>query len=126
MNFPVYPILFLVLGTLAFGLAFPVMIAFIGLLFAFLVIFIVLRLLRGGSTFTVYTSRTGPGREDGREASRRRVYRKSEEPARAPRGEYINVAADDAEMEEAVETVELPATALSKEDEDGKENGGPR
>ena len=118
MNFSLYLILFLIIGTVFFGLAFPFMIMFIGVLLAAFIVMWLLRLLRGGSGFTVYTSR-GAGR------------RAEEEPQAEPssddptpprggydaRGPYINVAADDEEMAEAVEVVELPATALRKDDE---------
>ena len=124
MNFSLYLILFLIIGTVFFGLAFPFMIMFIGVLLAAFIVMWLLRLLRGGSGFTVYTSR-GAGRsaeeEPQAEPSRRRIY-SSDDPT-PPRGGYdmrgpnINVAADDEEMAEAVEVVELPATALRKDDE---------
>lgn len=123
MNFSLYLILFLIIGTIFFGVAFPFMIMFLGvLLVAFIVIWL-FRMLRGGSGFTVYTSR-GVGRsaeeEHDAEPSRRRIYTSDESaPPRDgydARGPYINVAADDEEMAEAVEVVELPATALRKDD----------
>lgn len=123
MNFSLYLILFLIIGTIFFGVAFPFMIMFLGvLLVAFIVIWL-FRMLRGGSGFTVYTSR-GAGRsaeeEHEAEPSRRRIYTSDESvPPRDgydARGPYINVAADDEEMAEAVEVVELPATALRKDD----------
>ena len=61
MNFSLYLILFLIIGTVFFGLAFPFMIMFIGVLLAAFIVMWLLRLLRGGSGFTVYTSR-GAGR----------------------------------------------------------------
>ena len=124
MNFSLYLILFLKIGTVFFGLAFPFMIMFIGVLLAAFIVMWLLRLLRGGSGFTVYTSR-GAGRsaeeEPQAEPSRRRIYSSDDPtPPRGgydTRGPYINVAADDEEMAEAVEVVELPATALRKDDE---------
>ena len=124
MNFSLYLILFLIIGTVFFGLAFPFMIMFVGVLLAAFIVMWLLRLLRGGSGFTVYTSR-GAGRraeeEPQAEPSRRRIY-SSDDPTPPlggydARGPYINVAADDEEMAEAVEVVELPATALRKDDE---------
>lgn len=123
MNFSLYLILFLIIGTVFFGLAFPFMIMFVGVLLAAFIVMWLLRLLRGGSGFTVYTSR-GAGRsaeeEPQAEPSRRRIY-SSDDPTPPhggydARGPYINVAADDEEMAEAVEVVELPATALRKDD----------
>lgn len=124
MNFSLYLILFLLIGTLFFGLAFPFMIMFIGVLLAAFAVIALLRFLRGGSRFTVYTSRGFDRRAGGEpeaEPSRRRIYSSDES---APpkdgfdaRGPYINVAADDEEMAEAVEVIELPATALHKDDE---------
>lgn len=124
MNFSLYLILFLIIGTVFFGLAFPFMIMFVGVLLAAFIVMWLLRLLRGGSGFTVYTSR-GAGRraeeEPQAEPSRRRIYSSDDPtPPRGgydARGPYINVAADDEEMAEAVEVVELPATALRKDDE---------
>ena len=124
MNFSLYLILFLIIGTVFFGLAFPFMIMFIGVLLAAFIVMWLLRLLRGGSGFTVYTSR-GAGRraeeEPQAEPSRRRIYSSDDPtPPRGgydTRGPYINVAADDEEMAEAVEVGELPATARRKDDE---------
>lgn len=125
MNFSLYLILFLIIGTLFFGVAFPFMIMFIGVLLAAFIVIWLFRLLRGGSGFTVYSSRgVGRGAEEEREAgaSRRRIYAADESaPPRDgsdARGPYINVAADDEEMAEAVEVVELPATALRKDGEE--------
>ena len=118
MNFSLYLILFLIIGTVFFGLAFPFMIMFVGVLLAAFIVMWLMRLLRGGSGFTVYTSR-GAGRRAEEEPqagpSRRRIYSSDDPtPPRGgydARGPYINVAADDEEM------VELPATALRKDDE---------
>ena len=123
MNFSLYLILFLIIGTVFFGLAFPFMIMFIGVLLAAFIVMWLIRLLRGGSGFTVYTSRgfgRSAGEEPEAEPTRRRIY--SSDGPTPPRGEYdargpyINVAADDEEMAEAVEVIELPATALRKDD----------
>lgn len=126
MNFTFFLILFFIIGTLFFGLAFPFIIMFAGVMLVGFAVLALLRLMRGGSGFTVYTSR-GAGRraeEPEEEPSRRRIFA-SDEPGRArenraPRGDYINVAADDEEMAEAVEVIELPATALRKDDEEPK------
>ena len=123
MNFSLYLILFLIIGTVFFGLAFPFMIMFIGVLLAAFIVMWLIRLLRGGSGFTVYTSRgfgRSAGEEPEAEPTRRRIY--SSDGLTPPRGgydargPYINVAADDEEMAEAVEVIELPATALRKDD----------
>lgn len=123
MNFSLYLILFLIIGTVFFGLAFPFMIMFIGVLLAAFIVMWLIRLLRGGSGFTVYTSRgfgRSAGEEPEAEPSRRRIYSSDgPTPPRGgydARGPYINVAADDEEMAEAVEVIELPATALRKDD----------
>ena len=125
MNFSLYLILFLIIGTVFFGLAFPFIIMFIGVLLAAFIVMWLIRLLRGGSGFTVYTSR-GAGRraeeEPEAEPSRRRIYTSNDPTPPSggydARGPYINVAADDEEMGEAVEVIELPATALRKDDEE--------
>ncbi|HIT03014.1 MAG TPA: hypothetical protein IAC22_00785 [Candidatus Caccocola faecipullorum] len=123
MNFSLYLILFLIIGTVFFGLAFPFMIMFIGVLLAAFIVMWLIRLLRGGSGFTVYTSRgfgRSAGEEPEAEPTRRRIYSSDgPTPPRGgydARGPYINVAADDEEMAEAVEVIELPATALRKDD----------
>ena len=123
MNFSLYLILFLIIGTVFFGLAFPFMIMFIGVLLAAFIVMWLIRLLRGGSGFTVYTSRgfgRSAGEEPEAEPTRRRIYSSDgPTPPRGgydARGPYVNVAADDEEMAEAVEVIELPATALRKDD----------
>ena len=123
MNFSLYLILFLIIGTVFFGLAFPFMIMFIGVLLAAFIFMWLIRLLRGGSGFTVYTSRgfgRSAGEEPEAEPTRRRIYSSDgPTPPRGgydARGPYVNVAADDEEMAEAVEVIELPATALRKDD----------
>lgn len=123
MNFSLYLILFLIIGTVFFGLAFPFMIMFVGVLLAAFIVMWLIRLLRGGSGFTVYTSRgfgRSAGEEPEAEPTRRRIYSSDgPTPPRGgydARGPYINVAADDEEMAEAVEVIELPATALRKDD----------
>ena len=127
MNFSLYWLLFILLGTLFFGFAFPFMIAFIALIFIFLTALWLFRLLRGGSGFTIYTSRSydRPRRaEEPKRESRQRVFssKESAPPRRdySGREKYINVAANDEEMAEATEVVELPATALRKDDEEAK------
>lgn len=123
MNFSLYMMLFVVLGTLIFGLAFPFMIAFLGLLLVVFAALWIFRLLSGGSGFTVYTSRSYDrarrAEETEDEPPRRRVFSAEQTPPRRShdrRAPYINVAADDEEMAEATEIVELPATALRKDD----------
>ena len=61
MNFSLYLIFFLIIGTLFFGVAFPFMIMFIGVILVAFIVMWLFRMLRGGSGFTVYTSR-GVGR----------------------------------------------------------------
>ncbi|MDO5114570.1 MAG: hypothetical protein Q4D58_00595 [Synergistaceae bacterium] len=116
-------LLFLLLGTLLFGIAFPAMIAFIGLAGIVVLALIFYRLMRGGSGFTVYTSRDFRGESGGSE-ERRRIYTEEEPEVTNVRreryGDSINVAADDDEMEEASEVIELPATALRKDDDGEK------
>ena len=122
MNFSLYLILFLIIGTFFFGVAFPFMIIFIGALLAASIVIWLLRMLRGGSGFTVYTSRGDRSTEESSDSdtSRRRIYTTDESAppndGRDANGPYINVAADDEEMDDAVEVVELPATALRKDD----------
>ena len=87
MNFSLYLILFLIIGTVFFGLAFPFMIMFIGVLLAAFIVMWLIRLLRGGSGFTVYTSRgfgRSAGEEPEAEPTRRRIY--SSDGPTPPRG----------------------------------------
>lgn len=120
-------LLFLLLGTLIFGMAFPAMLAFIGLFGILLVAIMLFRIFRGGSGFTVYTSR-GYGRsgESGGTYEKKKIYTESEpevvEHRQEREGGYVNVASDEDEIEEACEIVELPATALRK-DEDPASGG---
>ena len=73
MKFSLYLILLLIIGTVFFGLAFPFMIMFVGVLLAAFIVMWLLRLLRGGSGFTVYTSRGTERRaEEEPEAGRQR------------------------------------------------------
>ena len=100
MNFSLYLILFLIIGTVFFGLAFPFMIMFVGVLLAAFIVMWLMRLLRGGSGFTVYTSR-GAGRRDEEEPqaepSRRRIYSSDDPtPGRALAPPHILVGRPDA------------------------------
>lgn len=123
-------LLFLLLGTLIFGMAFPAMIAFIGLFGILLVAVMLFRIFRGGSGFTVYTSRgygrSGESVERGGTYEKKKIYTESEpevvEHRQEREGGYVNVASDEDEIEEACEIVELPATALRK-DEDPASGG---
>ena len=131
-------LLFLLLGILIFGWAFPAMILLVGVFAIFLVGVMLWRMLRGGSSFKVYTSGDfrGCGRNDEEdeddgtyegESVRRRVYiddgpSASRRPADGDE-EVINVATVEEDMEEeSGEIVELPATALRPDDEENKGN----
>lgn len=119
-------LLFLLIGTLIFGFAFPAMIFIIGFIGLLICALILYKFLTGGPSFRVYTSRdfSPPGEEE-RTGGRRMVYTE-EEPevvshGRPRHSDAVNVAADEEEIEEACEIVELPATALRRDDEREKE-----
>lgn len=117
-------ILILIIGTLLFGIAFPATIllaAFVGVV---LVLLLLYKFIKGGTTY-IYTSRRTGGASDGESAAgyeRRRIYTEEGPAAGGFSAERSlngasNVAASEKEMEEAEEVVELPPTALRKDDE---------
>ena len=112
-------LLFLLIGTLIFGFAFPAMIFIIGFIGLLICAVIVYKFLTGQS-FRVYTSRDFSPPEDEGPSSRRMVYTE-DDPEVVSHGrrnpDAVNVAADEEEIEEASEIIELPATALRKDDE---------
>lgn len=113
-------LLFLLIGTLIFGFAFPAMIFIIGFIGLLICAVIVYKFLTGGQSFRVYTSRDFSPPEDEGPSSRRMVYTE-DDPEVVSHGrrnsDAVNVAADEEEIEEASEIIELPATALRKDDE---------
>ena len=113
-------LLFLLIGTLIFGFAFPAMIFIIGFIGLLICAVIVYKFLTGGQSFRVYTSRDFSPPEDEGPSSRRMVYTE-DDPEVVSHGrrnpDAVNVAADVEEIEEASEIIELPATALRKDDE---------
>ena len=117
-------LLFLLIGTLIFGFAFPAMIFFIGFIGLLLCALIVYKFLTGASSFRVYTSRDFSPPERGEPSGRRMVYTEGDPEVVShgrPRDpDAVNVAADEEEIEEASEIVELPATALRRDDSPNK------
>ena len=113
-------LLFLLIGTLIFGFAFLAMIFIIGFIGLLICAVIVYKFLTGGQSFRVYTSRDFSPPEDEGPSSRRMVYTE-DDPEVVSHGrrnpDAVNVAADEEEIEEASEIIELPATALRKDDE---------
>ena len=113
-------LLFLLIGTLIFGFAVPAMIFIIGFIGLLICAVIVYKFLTGGQSFRVYTSRDFSPPEDEGPSSRRMVYTE-DDPEVVSHGrrnpDAVNVAADEEEIEEASEIIELPATALRKDDE---------
>lgn len=113
-------LLFLLIGTLIFGFAFPAMIFIIGFIGLLICAVIVYKFLTGGQSFRVYTSRDFSPPEDEGPSSRRMVYTEDDPEVvshRRRNPDAVNVAADEEEIEEASEIIELPATALRKDDE---------
>ncbi|MEG1913031.1 MAG: hypothetical protein RRY12_12335 [Cloacibacillus sp.] len=119
-------LLLLLLGTLIFGFAFPAMLLMMALIGFLLFALIIYKFLRGSSSFTVYTNRDfrrEPGADgERREVSggRRTVYTEDDPEvvasSRRRDPSVENTATDEDEMEESCEIVELPATALRKDD----------
>ncbi|MCC8178202.1 MAG: hypothetical protein LIO38_03685 [Cloacibacillus sp.] len=93
-------------------------IGFIGLLICAVIVY---KFLTGGQSFRVYTSRDFSPPEDEEPSSRRMVYTEDDPEVvshrRRRNPDAVNVAADEEEIEEASEIIELPATALRKDDE---------
>lgn len=114
-------LLFLLIGTLIFGFAFPAMIFIIGFIGLLICAVIIYKFLTGGQSFRVYTSRDFSHPEDEEPSSRRMVYTEDDPEVvshrRRRNPDAVNVAADEEEIEEASEIIELPATALRKDDE---------
>jgi len=111
----------LLLGTLFFGFAFPAAIFMIGLFAAILVIIMVIGILRGG-TFKVYTVGNG---------GFSREYRKNSPPddpevigaedsENKEYNQYSEQQATSSDDDQEGEVIELPATALRKEEEKEK------
>lgn len=128
-------LLLLLLGTLIFGFAFPAMLLIMGLLGILLIGLIIYRLIKGSSSFTVYTSkdfrRRGADEDEDDEhtfGGRKRVnaggtrQAQQDQPPRDPSVE--NIAMDEEDVEEVCEVVELPATALRKDDDAPEETNG--
>lgn len=104
-------LIFLLLGTLIFGFAFPAMLLFIALFGVILLAAIVINFLRGGSTFRVYTTKDFQ-RRGGDEFEEREVFDSPFHDASEPESQS-------ADFEDDGEVIELPATALRKEESDG-------
>jgi hypothetical protein len=108
---------FLLLGSLVFGLAFPAAIMLIGLFALLVFAAAIFGLLRGGS-FRIYTSQN----------AHRHAADSKHGKATLDDPEVIDMKdhyehgnyADQDDFEEEGEIVELPATALRKEDDSGK------
>ncbi|MCR5336290.1 MAG: hypothetical protein K6E42_07010 [Synergistes sp.] len=117
-------ILILIIGTLVFGIAFPAMILLAAFVGVFLLVLLAYKFIKGGTTY-IYTNRGPAGRqEDGRESAgyeRRRIYTE-EGPSGGSSAERslndaVNVAASEKDIEEAEEVIELPSSALRKDDD---------
>ena len=127
-------LLLLLLGTLIFGFAFPAMLLMMALFGVLLIGLIIYRFLKGSSNFTVYTSKDFNRRNVGEDYDDddRRAYggRKKVNAGSAARGpqqsaqqrdpSVENIAMEEEDIEESCEVVELPATALRKDDEPPK------
>lgn len=116
-------ILILIIGTLIFGIAFPAMILLAAFAGVIMLGFLVYKFIKGGTTY-IYTNRRPAGSPadggDAAGAERRRIYTE-EGPAGGFSAERtlsdaVNVAASEKDMEESGEVVELPPSALRKED----------
>ena len=109
-------LIFLLLGTLIFGFAFPAMLLFIGLFGVMLLALIIFNMLRGGSSFRVYTTRgfEPPHREDYRSSDEQQIFN-------SPTDAETEEPHQSSYFEDEGEVIELPATALRKEDEKEKD-----
>ena len=115
-------ILILLMGTFVFGLAFPAMILIVGVVGVILCLLLIYKILTGGISYISMEHRLpdDAADEEPEAHERRRIY--AEEP---PNGfstarsysDATNVAASEKDMEDAGEVVELPPTALRKDDE---------
>ena len=108
-------LIFLLLGTLVFGFAFPAMIMFLGLIAIAVFAMIIYNLLRGGSYFKVYTNRTYDPHSARQESTSDNPEIIEETVEENDSGDYVK---QDSGFEDEGEIVELPSTALRKEDED--------
>ena len=116
-------ILILIIGTLIFGIAFPVTILFAAFAGVFLLAFVAYKFIKGGTTYICTNRRPTGNADDGEEAGagRRRIYTE-EGPAdgfsaERTQSDAVNVAASEKDMEEAEEVIELPPSALRKEED---------
>ena len=116
-------LLFLLLGTLLFGFAFPAAILLIGVIGVIIVAIMLYRLLSGGSSYRAFTSRWDePRSEDEIFINRgRKTIHIEEDPNAVHTGrpinpEAANSAATEADIEDVSEVIELPPTALTKDD----------
>lgn len=110
-------LIFLLLGTLIFGFAFPAMIMFLGLIAIAVFAMIIYNLVRGGSYFKVYTNRTYDPRSNRKESTSDNPEI-IDEPFDEHGYDDADFAKQDSDFEDEGEIVELPSTALRKEDED--------
>lgn len=107
---------FLLLGTLIFGFAFPAFILFVGLFAMILVGVLAYNAMRGG-TFRVYTNRGG-GYQRNPFGARRESPPEDPEVIGEDAGSRANYAEPEGQPDEQDgEVVELPASALRKDDE---------
>lgn len=117
-------ILILIIGTLIFGIAFPAMILLAAFIGVFLLVFLAYKFIKGGTTYIYTNRRPADSSADGGDAAgaeRRRIYTE-EGPADGFSAERtlsdaVNVAASEKDMDEAGEVVELPSSALRKDEE---------
>lgn len=121
-------LLFILLGTLVFGFVFPAAIVFVGLVFFLLLCVVIWKFLIGGRAVYVYGNRAGQQttvNAEGREEVHTIHTNPDTEPSygqREPRDpEAVNVASNEEEMDDVSEVVELPATALRRDDESGED-----
>ncbi len=102
-------LIFLLLGTLIFGFAFPAMLLFIALFGVILIAAIVINFLRGGQTFRVYTTRDFEHRGHNDDFEERQVFDSQQ-------GDNTASSEQSSDFEDEGEVIELPATALRKEE----------
>lgn len=109
-------LIFLLLGTLIFGFAFPAMLLFIGLFGVIVLALIIFNMLRSGSSFRVYTSRSfeSPHRENYSRSGEQQIFN-------SPTDAETEEPHQSSYFEDEGEVIELPATALRKEDEKEKD-----
>lgn len=107
-------LIFLLLGTMIFGFAFPAFIFFVGLFAMILIAVLVFSAMRGG-TFRIYSNRSGQERNP--------FNTKRESPPDDPEvigeetGNYTNYPEQEGQTDDQDgEVVELPASALRKDE----------